>query len=51
MDNIYFEKALETIYYRIMDGLPKEICNECRGENARGDYGNDQDREQCDDGQ
>ena len=29
MDNIYFEKALETIHYRIIDGLPKDICNEC----------------------
>lgn len=29
MDNIYFEKAIETIYCHIMNNLPKDICRSC----------------------
>jgi len=29
MDNIYFEKAIETIYCHIMNYLPKDICRSC----------------------
>ena len=29
MDNIYFEKALETIFHQITDNMPSEICETC----------------------